>query len=574
VSHINNIQPNKLITLIKRGIRSNLYLIFVGLLLAILYKTWKFDIRSHSIFVHLFRTYEIPPLLINLFFLSYVWICLNRRNRTCPDSSKRPNKVLEIKPTKSVTLLTPFTLSLLAATIACSVAYAMPNLTTMLSMDEFAAYFQSVLISNGVNSASPPDDLRMSWQAVLPFTFATDSQLKIFRSPYLPGAALIYSIFSGIASVPFLHAICILVTGVTIHQILRLIGFSYKISLLSVALVVLSPQVICLSWTHYAMTFHMFFNSLWLLAYLQRGNARLMTIPIGAFALVLHQYIPHLVFSTPFILYDMYRKRYFVSVGLVVTYTFILVICSVFWFSFGHSGSQGWFVFGNGESTNISSIIALPTIEDLTDKLAHLILFFNWMPVGGAILVLTGLFISVTAFRTNSYAMVALLSISTAIGVHLLCVFDQGHGWGYRYLHASLPAVAILAASGGEAMSKVFSYTAGRRLLLLSAFLTLLLFCYRTSEIDAETRALRKFEQVVKTIPEDILIVDSNCCWYTRDAVRNEPDFSNKPLVLHSSSITKEQVDNLCSQKKCRWLLKDQLLELGFSPVRSTSLIE
>jgi hypothetical protein len=543
-------------------------------MLAILYKTWKLDINSPSIFFHLFRSYEILPLIINLFFLCCVWIFLNRTSQTCSEHN-RPAKELLITTTKVTARLIPLILPLIAALIAGATVYAKPNLATMLSMDEFAAYFQSVLISKGMNYSTPPDNLRMSWEAVVPFTFATDSQLKIFRSPYLPGAALIYSVLSKTVSVPLIHALCIFVTGVCIHQTLRLIGFSSLSCLISVALVVLSPQVICSSWTHYAMTFHLFFNSLWLLVYMQRGNTtRLLTIPIGAFALILHQYIPHLVFSAPFILYDLYRKRYLVSIALLISYTIVLIFCSVGWFSFGQSSSQGWFVFGNGQSTNISNIVAIPSIEEGIDKLAHLILFFNWMPIGGTIVIFVGLFLSVTAFRRNNYGILALGSISAAIGVHLLCVFDQGHGWGYRYLHASLPAVAILTAAGTEAINKVFSYAVGSRLVILSAALTSLMLYYRTSEIDMETSASYNFNKFLKTIPEEILIVESDCCWYTRDIVRNDPDFSNIPLMLHSSSISEDETKSLCSQKSCRWLSKDQLLNLGFSPVDSSALIK
>jgi hypothetical protein len=120
------------------------------------------------------------------------------------------------------------------------------------------------------------------------------------------------------------------------------------------------------------------------------------------------------------------------------------------------------------------------------------------------------------------------LSFAATLAGYLIVWFDQGYGWGVRYLHPALAALPIL----GAAAIVTGPSEPLRRYAAAAAFLSLALATpFRWAQIEsfmAEHLARRPpFEKGVR----QIVFVTPDYAYYTQDFVQNDP-FLRAPVIF------------------------------------------
>jgi hypothetical protein len=118
---------------------------------------------------------------------------------------------------------------------------------------------------------------------------------------------------------------------------------------------------------------------------------------------------------------------------------------------------------------------------------------------------------------------------------------DQGHGWGYRYMHAVLGNAVLLAVSGAEEVWQSRRQALVARIVVASTLVTLAVqWPVRALQVERFVRPYAATHAYVGTRPASIVAVDPFSGWYARDFVRNDPFLRNATKVLALRPINGE----------------------------------
>lgn len=312
-----------------------------------------------------------------------------------------------------------------------------------LSMDEYAAVFQSKIFAHGNISAQLPAGLR-DWLIVSGFngSFLTaSSQTGKVIEQYWPGFALLLAPFQ-FFKVPWLCNA--LISGLAIYLIywitkeitsnLRAAGWAMLFALASGAFVANGLS-------YYSMQAHLAANLLFAALLIRPSQyAALGAGLVGSLALILHNPVPHALFAVPWIAATaMQRNRRQYLPPLILGYLPGLAV-GLEWLTFRSdigSGSQELATL-NAVSQGVFS---WPDAVSMNMRVAALVKMWIWAVPCLFLFGLCGF------ARYRADLRVRLLASSAALTFvgYLFVKFDQGHGWGYRYFQSAWGVVPILA---------------------------------------------------------------------------------------------------------------------------------
>jgi hypothetical protein len=195
-----------------------------------------------------------------------------------------------------------------------------------------------------------------------------------------------------------------------------------------------------------------------------------------------------------------------------------------------------WYLF-----LQLQRVFTLPSEYTLMSRAAELARLWCWAVPGLPLLAVAGWWI---ARRQAAVSLFAASLACTLLG-YLFVDFDQGYGWGARYVHPAwgalpiLAAVAMLSLPDAETALRLRSYVA--RLALLSLVFANALRLFQIHLFMDEQLALRPpFEKGRR----QIVFISDNWRAYAQDFVQNDP-FLRDPVIFMLSRGAKRDYEEV-----------------------------
>jgi hypothetical protein len=313
------------------------------------------------------------------------------------------------------------------------------------SMDEYAAVFQAKTFAAGRLTAQLPPSV-VNW--LIPpgfngaFLVASRTTGQAMEA-YWPGFSLILAPFEFLG-IPWLCNASL--SGIAIflvHRITLEITDDRRAAGWAVLFTLASGAFAAYAISYYSMQAHLTANLLFVWLLLKPTPDRAFGAGVvGSFALVLHNPFPHVLFAAPWIIAFArskdQRRSFF---ALILGYLPLTILMGAGWLYLRElvtSGNSGFNVI----SENINSVFRLPDQSMIGIRVAEIVKMWIWAAPCLFLLAVLG------RLRRGDDRHVRLLTQSavlTFVG-YVFFIFDQGHGWGYRYFQSAWGVVPILAA--------------------------------------------------------------------------------------------------------------------------------
>jgi len=250
---------------------------------------------------------------------------------------------------------------------------------------------------------------------------------------------------------------------------------------------------------------------------------------VGSLALVLHQPFPHALFAVPWILAIARRQEHRQSlIALALGYLPVLIFVGAGWLQLRASvtaGDSGFNVIGN----NLSGDFSLPDKPIIDMRVAAAVKMWIWAVPGLFIFAILG------RIRRGDNEFVRLMTQSAVVTFvgYLFVIFDQGHGWGYRYFHSAWGVIPILAGCAmtgrPESDGRLAAFAGAASMLSL-----FLIMPFQMMQIDTMiSRHLAQLPDLRKP-GNDVYFIRIPGGFYSADLVQMDPLLRDEDLILNS----------------------------------------
>jgi len=405
-----------------------------------------------------------------------------------------------------------------------------------LSMDEYAALFQAKLFAAGKISAVFPPELLdrlipKFFQGVFLSVSRTTGEVS---STYWPGFALLLAPFAWLdipwAANPAISAL----TLPAVHRLAQTVTGSDQAGGWALGLTAASPVFVVSAISYYSMPAHLLCNLLYVLLLLQPTAPRAFAAGlIGSVALVLHQPVPHLLFCAPVLAWLLMRGSLPILGALALGYAPLSLLLGVGWhyhlleFAAATPSALPSITDPALMETmrgRVAAAFTLPQAGTMVARLAGLSKLWTWGAFG--LLVLAACGFGLARARHEARLLGAALLV-TFVG-YFFFSRDQGHGWGFRYLHSAwftLPVLASFALArapenDGEAELRrmtawgiAFSLVAANALRLVQV----------DQFIDRHLRQVPPLARSADGARHELVFVNLGSGFYAQDMVQNDP---------------------------------------------------
>ena len=431
-----------------------------------------------------------------------------------------------------------------------------------LSMDEYAAYFQSRAFAAGHLSGSFPPQL-LDW--LIPPGFQ-DYFLNVSRvtgrvaETYWPGFALLLAPFTW-AGIPWTcNPIVSALTLLVIHRLALALFNDREAAGLALLLTIASPVIFANGISYYSMPAHLLANSLFALLLVQPTRRRAFAAGVvGALALSLHNPVPHMLFAAPWLIWIGTRPdRVRLLTALGVGYLPLGGFLGVGWFEFSTHLLQEGLVISAAPAAasdrllHMLTIFSLPSPTLLLARLIGVAKLWIWGVPGLMILALAG----AIRWRRNTMCLLIAISASLTVFGYFFVPVDQGHGWGYRYFHSAWMALPILATAAMfrpigpsdspqdslHGASRIFEEAAAKSYITACIVLTLIFGVgWRVWQIqEFMANDLGQLPHYSGT-ERQIIIVNSKSSSYGADLVQNDPWLRGNVIRMYSHGAAADE---------------------------------
>jgi hypothetical protein len=424
-----------------------------------------------------------------------------------------------------------------------------------LSMDEYAAYFQSRAFAAGQLHGRFPAPL-LDW--LIPRGFQ-DYFLNVSRATgsvaetYWPGFALLLTPFTW-AGIPWLcNPVISALTLLVIHRLALELFEDREAAGFALLLTLASPVIFANGISYYSMPAHLLANSVFALLLIHPTPRRAAAAGVvGSLALTLHNPVPHMLFAAPWLVWVTFRQggaRLLAS--LIAGYVPLCVLLGLGWFLFsGHLLREG-LVFATAPiatADRLRGMLEIFSLPDAAVVLARLIgaaKTWVWAVPGLMILAVAG------AVRGRHDVLCRLLAASaclTLLGYFFVPV-DQGHGWGYRYFHSAWMALPLLATtalfrparapSEASPPARLFEDSETKNFVAACILVTLVFgIGFRAWQLQALiARDVSQVPQYEGT-ERRVVILDGRFSFYGADLVQNDPWLRGNEIRMYSHGAT------------------------------------
>lgn len=401
-----------------------------------------------------------------------------------------------------------------------------------LSMDEFGVRFQAEVLASGV-LAAPVDE---TWRGLVPWFRPTWVQYHYdpheWTSMYWPmfSALMVPFTLVGIPEVlpPLLAAGTLLLIG----DLARRRWADEPLAWWApVILLAFSPQFLVTAMTPYAMTGHLFFNTLWLWLYVRDRTWAWLLLPwVGLITMGVHQPLAHALFVLPFCVRILLNRRWWITLYVGAVY---LLACAL-WFWWLRT-----FLYGDapGLGDPISSSFLLPGPVQILGRVMNLVYLITWQHP----LLLFFFLLALSHWRKlPTFERDLIFSIALSFGFFFFYVGIGGHGWGARHSSATLANFALL---GGAVLAAGRTYfpqhgpLAPRVLVLSTVAVALLCLPVRLWQAHDFVRPYAEADAAIAAMDADFVIVEAHQGYYFQDLVRNDPWLQQRPIRLRGDAM-------------------------------------
>ena len=273
---------------------------------------------------------------------------------------------------------------------------------------------------------------------------------------YSPGYALVMAPFARFGLEWLCNPVLTALSLVALFRLTRRLTHSDEGGAWALLFALAAPQIALGAATYFAMPAHLLFNLLFC-SLLVRGTKRAAFGAglIGGFALVLHNPVPHFSFALPWLVWMAFKRRSHLA-PLFLGYALLFLPLFLGWNAYLKTFDAGLYVKA------ASKVVSLPNLLLLLARAAGLCKLVIWATPGAAGLALLGwamarrerLLTRASAPETEGNApgferdYLWLFGVSALVNfaLYLFVIFDQGHGWGFRYMHQSWMVLSILPA--------------------------------------------------------------------------------------------------------------------------------
>ena len=383
-----------------------------------------------------------------------------------------------------------------------------------------------------------------------------------WASGFLPGFAYLDYLFSQIDSSwalsPTLAAFSLLLLAGVAR---RLFPDSPVLAAnLAVLLLALSPQFLAMALTKFAWTAHLCGTLLWLWLFIQPNRILFLLTPIlGVLLIGLHQPHVHPLVAAPFVLRLLYTRQWkafswFAAWYLVGAWAWYQVFLILRPTAFSTGGDLNNLLPASGFSF-------VPAVLSLIFATFHAVTLLAWTtPV---LVPFLGLFL-ITWRQQPAVVQDGFLAACLTFLFYLSFPHTQGHGWGFRYLHAAYGLLALAAAAGALTLCRDGWNSQVTKALLASVVFSLLIQVpYRIYEIRAMVRPLALTSNYISSQSSDFVVIKTADFWYSWDLIRNDPWLRKKPLVFNGDKLTPEQWSDLSKRGTVTVIGADQVKGFG-----------
>jgi hypothetical protein len=355
---------------------------------------------------------------------------------------------------------------ILTSVVIIAIAAAQIYHNYPLSMDEYAAVFQAKILASGHISARLPSSY-VDWMVVPGFNgefLLASRQTGRVVSEYWPGFALLLAPFEFLGVSWLCNALLGGLALYLIHWITREITRDDRAAGWALLFAIASGVFVADAISYYSMQAHLTANLLFVALLLRPTAVRALCAGlVGSIALILHNPLPHALFAAPWLIAlaaDRQQRR--LLLYLTAGYLPGLAI-GVFWLLVRWQIGAGQTPFN--PSVLISGVFTWPNAALLNARAASLTKMWLW----AAPCLFVFAFVGFARNRHNLYVRLLTASAVLTFVGYLFVVFDQGHGWGYRYMHSAWGVIPILAASAlsdrSEMMPRLSSFAGASAIL-------------------------------------------------------------------------------------------------------------
>lgn len=413
-----------------------------------------------------------------------------------------------------------------------------------LAGDELLVMMQAKAFAAGRLAAQFPPEL-VSWLVPTVYlrgwAYASPITGEVV-SIYWPGYAMILAPFSFLgvpwAGNPMLASGSLLLLG----RIAARLTANPQAAGWAILFALASPAFTGMTVSYFSMSAHLFLNLAYVALLLERTPQRLLLAGLaGSLALILHNPVPHLLFAAPWVVWIGLREGRRGLLALAAGYLPLGVAVLAWWFfvravqgpvvfSPYPWDSDPWHRLGNLVffwQAHFSRVFVEPDAGTLAKRAAEQVKLWLWTVPGLPALALAGFAL---AWREVRLRLLGLSYLCTVLGF-LPVWFDQGYGWGARYLHPALGGVFVLAAAaivlaGNDALRRYAASAALLSLVLATALRGAQIHSFMEEHLSRRPPFEKDRRQIV--------FVTLNYDYYTQDFVQNDP-FLRSPVIFMQS---------------------------------------
>jgi len=432
-----------------------------------------------------------------------------------------------------------------------------------LAGDEHLALFQSRAFAAGRLTGQFPPDL---FYRLVPGTYqwrwlVTSESSGAVAAIYWPGFSLLLAPFSLLGAPWACNPLLVSLSLVLMAKVAtRLTGITQAAGW-AMLFALGSPGFTGMALSYFSMTAQLFLNLLFAWLLLERSPRHLLAAGlVGSFALVQSNPVPHMLFALPWIIWIARRpdgRRNLLALG--AGYAPLTLLLGLGWWlflrqlqgrtsavPFPHDGdllhqlaNLLWYLH-----VEFRTVFAMPGSEAIGKRMAEQVRLWSWAVPGLPLLALAGWWLRRNIAEVNLFGLSLL---STLLG-YLFVSFDQGYGWGARYVHSAWSALPILASAAmvwihPGAADRLRSYVA-RVAVLSLVFATVLRFLQIHLFIDDQLSLRPPFEKGVR----QIVFIAPNWEHYAQDFVQNDP-FLRDPVIFMMSRGAKRDYEDVIKRR-------------------------
>jgi len=428
-----------------------------------------------------------------------------------------------------------------------------------LAGDEHLALFQSRVFAAGHLTGEFPPDLVYR---LIPTNYINRwliaSESGRVASIYWPGFSLMLAPFTLLGAPWACNPLLASLSLVLIAKLASRLTADARAGGWAMLFTLASPGFVGMALSYFSMTAHLFLNLLFAWLLLERSPRRLVIAGVvGSLALVQSNPVPHLLFALPWVVWLGREPGGRRSVLLLAAgYAPLTLLLGLGWWLFLRElqgkmpvllyppdsdplhrlGNLLWYL-----SLEFRAVFSFPADETLAKRIGEQVRLWSWAVPGLPLLALAGWW--ALGRRVAGLHLFALSLAATLVG-YLFVSFDQGYGWGARYVHSAWAALPLLAAAAMVCAERALSNYSMRVALYSLVFATTLRLLQIHLFMQDQLELRPPFEKGAR----QIVFIAPNYEFYTQDFVQNDP-FLRAPVIYMMSRGRKRDYEQVIARR-------------------------